>query len=145
MSELAEPQRVGRAGPCFLGGGSYDHFIPAVVDFVAARSEFYSSYTPYQPEVSQGNLQALFEYQDADHAADGHGRGEFESVRRGRAAAEAALMAMRRSSAGGGVVAGSMHPSTARCWSTYLANISVDLVTRRRGEASWPPTSSPRP
>src|SRR2546429_149620 len=48
---------------CFAGGGAYDHFVPAVVWALAGRSELYTSYTPYQPELSQGVLQALFEYQ----------------------------------------------------------------------------------
>src|SRR3990172_326011 len=48
---------------CFAGGGAYDHYVPAVVWALAGRSEFYTSYTPYQPELSQGVLQALFEYQ----------------------------------------------------------------------------------
>jgi glycine dehydrogenase subunit 1 len=63
MKALAARNRSAEDLVCFAGGGAYDHYVPAVVWALAGRSEFYTSYTPYQPELSQGVLQALFEYQ----------------------------------------------------------------------------------
>ncbi len=115
---------------CFLGGGSYDHFIPAVVDFIALRSEFVTSYTPYQPEVSQGNLQALFEYQTLITQLTGMDYSNSSLYDGGSAVAEAVLMAMSVSRRPGRVlVARSVHPDFRQILATYLANLDVELVT----------------
>src|ERR1700676_4773657 len=63
MTALAGQNVAAGQKVCFLGCGSYYPFVPACVDYVAGRGEFYTSYTPYQPEASQGNLQVFFEYQ----------------------------------------------------------------------------------
>ena len=118
MSELAAKNDPAGSGICFLGGGSYDHFVPAVVDYIASRSEFVTSYTPYQPEVSQGNLQALFEYQTLISQLTGMDYSNSSLYDGGSAAAEAVLMAMsvtRRSGAACWLPA-AYTPTTGRSW-----------------------------
>jgi glycine dehydrogenase subunit 1 len=130
LSELAAKNEPAGSDLCFLGGGSYDHFIPSIVDYIASRSEFVTSYTPYQPEVSQGNLQVLFEYQTLITQLTGVDYSNSSLYDGGSAVAEAVLMAMSVNGRSGRVlVARSVHPDYRQILATYLANLDVELVT----------------
>lgn len=115
--------------PCFLGGGAYDHFIPAVVDQLSSRGEFYTAYTPYQPEASQGTLQATFEYQTLITQLTGMDVSNASLYDGGSAVAEAVLMALTVSRRQGRVVvAGAVHPEAQQILATYLENLEPELV-----------------
>ena len=115
---------------CFLGGGAYDHFVPAVVDALAGRGEFYTSYTPYQPEVSQGNLQVMFEYQTLICQLTGMDVSNASLYDGGSAAAEGVLLAMSVTGRPNKVVAAeSVHPHYREILKTYFASIGAELVT----------------
>ncbi len=114
---------------CFAGGGMYDHYIPAVVDALSGRPEFTTAYTPYQPECSQGTLQALFEYQTAVCRLTGMDASNASLYDGGTAVAEGVLMAARITGRSRVVVDGTVNPLYRAVLKTYLDNRSLDLVT----------------
>lgn len=130
MAELAGRNVSASQAKCFLGGGAYDHFIPAVVDFVAGRSEFYTAYTPYQPEASQGTLQAIFEYQTLITQLTGMDVSNASLYDGASATAEAVLMALSASPGRSKVIlARSLHPEYRQVLVTYLANLPAEIIT----------------
>ena len=115
---------------CFMGGGAYDHFIPSVVDEIAGRGEFYTAYTPYQPEASQGSLQAFFEYQSLICRLTGMDVSNASLYEGGTAVSEAAFMAMRVTERHSRIVVlGSVNPEYRQVLSTYVGNLDCELVT----------------
>ena len=114
---------------CFLGGGCYDHFVPAVVDFVASRSEFYTAYTPYQPEASQGTLQVGFEYQTLMAQLSGMDLSNSSLYDGASALAEAALVLLgSKKNRKRLLVSDAVHPEWRQTLVTYLANMDAEIV-----------------
>ena len=130
MAALAAENLSADRAVCFLGGGSYDHYIPSVVDAVSSRSEYYTAYTPYQAEASQGSLQAFFEYQTLICELTGLDVSNASLYEGGSAVAESVLMSISIDPDRPKVlIAESVHPEYRQTLATYLANISKQLVT----------------
>jgi glycine dehydrogenase subunit 1 len=111
----------------FLGGGFYDHFIPAAVDAIASRGEFFTAYTPYQPEASQGTLQAIFEYQSAICRLTRMEVANASLYDGGTALYEAAMMALRITGRRKIVVDSGVSPIYRNMLYCYTQNLSVDF------------------
>ena len=112
----------------FLGAGFYDHFIPSAVEAITSRSEFYTSYTPYQPEISQGMLQALYEYQTAISDLTGMEVANASLYDGGTALYEAAMMALRITKRKKIIVGEGVNPIYRRMLSSYTKNLNLDLA-----------------
>ncbi|MEI6515989.1 MAG: aminomethyl-transferring glycine dehydrogenase subunit GcvPA [bacterium] len=111
----------------FLGGGYYDHFIPACVDELAARSEFYTAYTPYQPEASQGTLQAIFEYQSAICRITDMEVANASMYDGGTALYEAAMMAIRLTGRRKILLDSGVNPIYRNILHSYTRNLAVEF------------------
>ncbi len=113
LGAMAAKNRTAASGPFFVGAGAYKHHVPATVDHIIQRSEFLTSYTPYQPEIAQGTLQYLFEFQTQVAALFGMEVANASMYDGSTACAEAALMARRITKRGRVLLSGGLHPHYA--------------------------------
>ena len=128
-SEIAGRNQSAGTEICFMGGGFYDHFIPALVDQLAGRSEFYTAYTPYQAEASQGTLQAIFEFQTLVAELTGMDLANASLYECATAVVEAAFLAMTTTGRLGRIVmSDAVHPEHRQTLATYLKNLDAELV-----------------
>jgi glycine dehydrogenase subunit 1 len=128
MSEVAGLNSTTDDLICFLGAGIYDHFRPAVVDALASRGEFLTSYTPYQPELSQGMLQAIYEFQSLMCIITGMDMANASMYDAATAVAEAALMLVEVTGRRRVLVSRAVHPHYRQVLRTYLTAADVDCV-----------------
>lgn len=135
LGALAEKNAHAESHDWFLGAGTYAHFIPSVVDTLSSRGEFLTAYTPYQPELSQGTLQAIFEWQTMVSSLAGVEVTNASMYDGASAAAEAALMAMRITRRSKIVVAPGLHPHYRSVIETIASGLEPELVFLGDGDS----------
>jgi glycine dehydrogenase subunit 1 len=127
LRDLAGQNADADAYSCFLGGGSYDHYVPCPISHLISRGEFFTAYTPYQPEASQGTLRTIFEYQTMIAELSGMDVANASIYDGASSLAEAALMAHAATSRSEIVLASGVHPLARRVVATYCAGPGLRL------------------
>jgi len=135
LEELAGRNAHPGSHAWFLGAGSYAHFVPSAVDALVSRGEFYTAYTPYQAEISQGTLQTIFEWQTMMAGLTGLEVSNASMYDGASATAEAALMALRLTRRRKVAVSAALHPHYRAVLETYLGGLDAELVEIPRSAA----------
>src|SRR5690348_13873423 len=128
ISALAARNRPAGVGPFFCGAGAYRHHVPASVDHIIQRSEFLTSYTPYQPEIAQGTLQVLFEFQTQVAALTGMDVANASMYDGSTACAEAVMMAQRVNRREKAILSRGLHPHYAATTQTIAHAEGMEIV-----------------
>lgn len=128
IEAIAEKNRSVKELVCFLGAGAYDRYIPSVIKHIVSRSEFYTSYTPYQPEISQGTLQAIFEYQTMICNLTGMEVANASMYDGATACTEAAMMAAGATKRKTIIVSKAVNPETRKVLKTYARFRELQLL-----------------
>ncbi len=129
LAQLASKNKDTASNVSFLGAGVYNHYKPVIVDHVISRSEFYTAYTPYQPEISQGELQAIFEFQTMIAELTGMDIANSSMYDGGTALAEAGMLAAGHTRRGKLLVSGAVHPEYQDVVKMYATGQSIEVVT----------------
>ena len=128
LSQLAARNRDADEEVTFLGAGMYDHYVPAIVEALTQRSEFLTPYTPYQPEISQGGLQAMFEFQTAISELTGLPVSNASLYEGPSSVASAGYLARLENGRSTFVASRGVHPHSRECLETYAHGFGVDVV-----------------
>ena len=129
LSTYANQNQAAPNGPFFLGAGTYYHHIPSTVDYIIQRSEFLTAYTPYQPEIAQGTLQMIFEFQTFIAQLTGQEVANASMYDGATSTAEAALMAMRVTKRNKVVLGNHLHPDYEKVLKSYMGNFEDTELT----------------
>jgi glycine dehydrogenase subunit 1 len=128
LKQLGKKNRDAGEWISFLGGGAYDHYVPSAINAITSRSEFYTAYTPYQAEVSQGTLQAIYEYQTMICRLTGMDVANASMYDGGSALAEAVLLSLGHTGRHEVVIAGKIHPHYLKVVRTYIAARDAAII-----------------